>query len=163
MKRLYIDKYVGEIERTDMYLVKLTLKDGTVIDNLEPRRLFPITNTNMFITLLDKEEKEAAFVRDLSEISEKSRRALEECFAEYYMIPKITKLLRCDEKFGALHWEVDTDRGRVSFQIRNRHSDIKKLYGTTRTIIRDTNDNRYEIPDIEALDPHSKRLLFSYL
>ncbi len=163
MKRLYIDQHTGEIERTDLYLVKLTLRDGTVIEHLEPRRLFPITNTDMFITLLDHNEKEVAFVRDLKEISNASRRALEECFAEFYMIPKITHILRCDEKFGALHWAVETDRGEVSFQIRNRHSDIKKLYGSPRVIIRDTNDNRYEIPDIENLDAHSKRLLFSYL
>lgn len=163
MKRLYIDKYTGKLERSDMYLVRLILKDGTVIENLEPRRLFPVTNTDMFITLLDKDEKEAAFVRDLNEIDTDSRRALEECFAEFYMIPKITRLLQSDEKFGSLRWTVETDRGRVSFQIRNRHSDIKKLYGTPRVIIRDSNDNRYEIPDVDALDVHSRRLLFSYL
>ena len=163
MKRLYIDKYTGKLERSDLYLIRLTLKDGTVLDQLEPRRLFPITNTTMFITLLDKEEKEAAFVRDLNEIDEDSRRALEECFAEYYMIPKITHLLQSDEKFGSLKWTVTTDRGEVTFQIRNRHSDIKKLYGTNRVIIRDTNDNRYEIPNINDLDIHSKRILFSYL
>ena len=163
MKRLYIDKYTGKIERSDLYLVRLTLKDGTVLEDLEPRRLFPITNTTMFITLLDKEEKEAAFVRDLNEIDADSRRALEECFAEYYMIPKISRLIQSDEKFGSLKWTVDTDRGVVSFQIRNRHSDIKKLYGTSRVIIRDSNDNRYEIPNIDELDVHSKRILFSYL
>ena len=47
MGRIYIDKYTGKIERTDVYLVRITLKDGTVYDNLEPRRLFPITNENM--------------------------------------------------------------------------------------------------------------------
>ena len=163
MNRLYIDKYTGKIERSDLYLVRLTLKDGTVLEDLEPRRLFPITNTTMFITLLNKEEKEAAFVRDLNEIDEDSRRALEECFAEYYMIPKITRLLQSDEKFGSLKWTVDTDRGTVTFQIRNRHSDIKQMGKSGRVIIRDANDNRYEIPDYTALDAHSKHLLFSYL
>ncbi|MBQ9760012.1 MAG: DUF1854 domain-containing protein [Clostridia bacterium] len=163
MKRLYIDRYTGKLERTDLYFVRLTLKDGTVLEDLEPRRLFPITRPNMFITLLDRNEKEAAFVRDLTEIDDASRIALEECFAEYYMIPKITHLLNADEKFGALSWSVDTDRGRISFQIRNRNSDIKKLWGTKRVIIRDSNDNRYEIPDVDALDSHSKHVLFSYL
>ena len=163
MKRLYIDKYTGKIERSDMYLVRLTLKDGTVLEDLEPRRLFPITNTNMFITLLDKEEKEAAFVRDLCEIDADSRRALEECFAEFYMIPKITRILSIDEKFGSLSMSVETDRGPVSFRIRNRNSDIKKLYGTQRIVIRDSNDNRYEVPNMSELDPQSMRQLYSYL
>ena len=46
-KRIYIDKYVGTLARTDLYLVRLTMKDGTVYEDLEPRRLFPFTNPNM--------------------------------------------------------------------------------------------------------------------
>ena len=89
--------------------------------------------------------------------------ALADCFAEYYLIPKITRVVLCEEKFGSIKWEVETDRGPVKFRIRSRHSDIKKMHGSNRIIVRDTNDNRYEIPDYTVLDPHSKRLLFSYL
>ena len=163
MGRIYIDQYTGRLERTDVYRVRLTLRDGSVIENLEPRRLFPITNATMFITLLDENEREVAFVRDYAEIDEASVRALEECFREYYMIPHIQSLIKSEEKFGALRWTVETDRGVVTFRIRNRHSDIKKLYGTKRVIIRDSNDNRYEIRDYTAMDAHSLHLLFSYL
>jgi hypothetical protein len=117
----------------------------------------------MYITLLDQNERELGFVRDLSELDEASVRALEECFAEYYMIPRITRVISCLEKFGSIKWEVETDRGPVKFRIRSRHSDIKKLYGTNRIIVKDSNDNRYEIPNYTALDAHSIRLLFSYL
>ena len=113
MGRIYIDQYTGRIKRSDIYLVTLTLKDGTVIENLEPRRLFPVSNANMYITLLDQDEKEVAFVRDLEEIDPASRTALEECFHEYYMIPKIRKVLACEDKFGTLKWTVETDRGEV--------------------------------------------------
>ena len=163
MSRIYVDRYTARIERTDIYLVRLTLKDGTVIEDLEPRRLFPFSDPNMYITLLDDKEKEIGFVRDLTEIDDASRKALEECFAEYYMIPRITALLESVDKFGSLNWVVETDRGRVAFQIRNRHSDIKQMGRSNRVIIRDANDNRYEIPDYTALDAHSKHLLFSYL
>ena len=162
-KRIYIDKYVGALARTDLYLVRLTMKDGTVYEDLEPRRLFPFTNPNMYITLLDKDEREVGFVRDLSELDDASVQALAECFAEYYLIPKITRVLLCEEKFGSIKWEVETDRGPVKFRIRSRHSDIKKMHGSNRIIVRDTNDNRYEIPDYTALDAKSIRMLFSYL
>ena len=163
MGRIYIDRYTGKLERTDLYFVRLTLKDGTVYEDLEPRLLFPITNHTMFITLLDSHEKELGFVRDMEEIDEDSRRALEECFAEYYMIPKIQKVLKCVDKFGTLKWTVETDRGVITFDIRNRHSDIKRLYPTNRIIIRDSNDNRYEIVDYTKMDRRSIYLLFSYL
>ncbi len=163
MRRIYIDRYTGSLSRSDVYRVTLTLKDGTVLESLEPRRLFPISDPNRFITLLDENEREIAFVRDLAEVDPDTARAITECFSEYYMIPKITRLLGSEEKFGTLKWTVETDRGVVTFRIRNRHSDIKQLRGTTRIIIRDSNDNRYEIPDYTLLDPTSRKFLFSYL
>ena len=162
MARIYIDRYTGKIKRDDVYLVSVTLKDGTVIKELEPRRLFPVTNENMYITLLDKNEHEVCFVRDLDELDEASAAALRECFKEFYRIPKITALLEVTEKFGTLTWRVDTNLGIVKFRIRNRHSDIKNLFGN-RVLVRDTNDNRYEIPDYTVLDKHSRHLLFTYL
>ena len=162
MGRIYIDQYTGKIQRSDVYLVTLTLKDGTVIENLEPRRLFPVTNANMFITLLDHDEREVAFVRDLEELDKDSAKALLECFKEYYRIPKILRLIDSNEKFGSLSWTVETDHGVVSFRIRNRHSDIK-CFNNKRVLVRDTNDNRYEIDDYKVMDKHSQHLLFSYL
>ena len=163
MGRIYVDRYTARIERTDVYYVKLILKDGTVIENLEPRRLFPFSNKNMFITLLDTEEKEVALIRDFDEVDEDSRRALEECFAEYYLIPEITRVYDVIVKNGTMKMVVETDRGRITFQIRNRHHDIKMFRGTGRVIIRDFNDNRYEIKDYNALDAKSRRLLYSDL
>ncbi len=163
MSRYYIDKYTGSIERTDLYLVRLVKKDGTVCEDLEPRMLFPFSHHTMYITLLDQQEHEVGFVRDLEELDTASRRALEDCFEEYYMIPKITRLISCEERYGALTWTVETDKGVTSFRIRSRHGDIKTLSGGHRVLIRDINDNRYEIPDHTALDARSVRLLFQYL
>jgi len=163
MSRIYVDKYLGRLERTDIYRVRLIMRDGSVFENLEPRRLFPFSNTSMYITLLDKNEKEVGFIRNLDELDEQSVKVLEECFAEYYMIPQITAILAISEKFGSLKWTVETDHGLVSFRIRNRHSDIKMLRGTRRVLIRDSNDNRYEIPSFDDLDKHSQKLLFSYV
>ena len=162
-ERIYFDSEKGRIERTDLYLVNLIFHDGTVISGLEPRRLFPITDTGHYISLLDDKEKEIALIRNVADLDEDSRQVLEDCFREYYMIPKIQKVLKCVDKFGTLKWTVETDRGVITFDIRNRHSDIKHLRGTSRVIIRDSNDNRYEIPDIDNMDQHSAHLLFSYL
>ena len=62
------------------------------------------------------------------------------------------------DKKGTLKWTVETDCGIVEFQIRNRHTDIKVLYDG-RVLVRDTNDNRYEIVNHNDLDKHSKMLL----
>ena len=162
MGRIYVDNYTARITRKDLYTVTLTLRDGTVIDDLEPRRLFPVSGSNQYITLLDKNEKEVALVRDFAELDEGSEEALRACFAEFYRIPKITRLLASEEEFGTLTWRVETDLGEVTFRIRNRHSDIK-LMQNGRVLVRDASDNRYEIPDYKVLDKKSRHLLFSYI
>ena len=163
MARVYVDKYTGTIERTDLFHVRVTMKDGRVFDDLEVRRLFPISNRTAYISLMDEKELEAAFVRDLDELDDASREALEACFSEFYMIPKILSVIAVEDRYGVLKWTVETDCGTVTFGIRNRNSDIKRLECDTHILIRDSNDNRYEIPDTSKLDKHSSRMLFSYL
>ena len=47
MSRIYVDRYTGRLERSDLYLVRLILEDGTIIEDLEPRRLFPFSDPTM--------------------------------------------------------------------------------------------------------------------
>ena len=161
-----LDRYIvtntDKIIRTDTYLVTLKKSDGTEICDLEPRRLFPFTNTEKYITLLGEREKEVALIKSLDEIDPESRKAIEDCFFEYYMIPEIKEILHVDDKFGALKWTVVTDRGTVQFSIRNRHSDIK-LIGKKRLLVRDSNDNRYHVADISTLSSKSLKKIYSYL
>ena len=62
------------------------------------------------------------------------------------------------EKYGNITWTVATDRGEHSFAILNTSIDIKTLYDG-RILIRDSNDNRYEIEDVNALDKDRLNLL----
>ena len=162
MANRYIITAADKIIRTDTYLVRVECADGTCIENLEPRRLFPHTDVNHYITLLDSAEKEIAMIKDMAAIDVESRKAVEDCFFDYYMIPEITEILHVEDKFGVLKWRVMTDRGEIEFSIRNRHSDIK-LLGKKRLLVRDSNDNRYQVTDISKLDKKSLKRIYSYL
>ena len=85
-----------------------------------------------------------------------------DCFFDYYMIPEITEILHVEDKFGVLKWRVMTDRGEIEFSIRNRHSDIK-LLGKKRLLVRDSNDNRYQVCNIANLSKSSIKKIYSYL
>lgn len=158
----FIDGPEAKIIRTGDTSVELRIFAGEVYYNLEPRRLFPLSGLTKYITLLDRENKEKAIIRDISTLDKDSRAALEGCLDEYYMIPKIIKMIDITEKHGVLRWTCRTDRGDCSFRIRNRHSDIKMLYDG-RVLIRDSNDNRYEIENVRALDRKSQRMLANEL
>ena len=157
----YIITDKDKIIRTDTYLVNVECENGDVFTDLEPRRLFPITDLNRYITLLDEKEKEIALIKEMSDLNEESAKAVNDCFKDFYMIPKITAVLEVNDKFGVLKWKVMTDRGEISFSIRNRHSDIKVL-GKKRLFIRDSNDNRY-LGNINEFDSHTMRKIFCYI
>lgn len=161
MARKYIDSNAEFVAR-DSVTVDMIMSDGTRIDELEPRRLFPVNNEDRYISLLDKDGKEQAIIRDIATLSAESAEVIRGSLSEYYIIPKITKVLEVYEKGSINRWTVMTDRGKCSFQIRARYSDIKP-FPDGRVLIRDTNDNRYEIPDISKLDKHSMHELNSQI
>lgn len=160
LARLYIDGDEARFTRKDICLVDMEFYDGRKVENLEPRRLFPISGIMKYISLLDYDGKEHAIIRNVEHLMPESRDIILRALNEYYFIPKITAIVDSTEKYGILKWVVDTDRGRQKLGIRNRTSDIKVLYDG-RILIRDADDNRYEIPDYRKLDKKSLAFLNS--
>ena len=162
MARLYIEYDMAQVTRKECTLVDMALYDGRKFENLEPRRLFPLSGLEKYITLLDQEGNEQAVIRDLGTLPKEERAIIERCLSEYYLIPKITRIYACKERFGIITLDVETDRGLASIEIRNLIYGLKLIYGN-RVLIRDGSDNRYEIPDLSRLDPASRRLIDSFL
>lgn len=162
MARLYIDGDEVHITKRDFCCVDVEFYSGQKLEKLEPRRLFPVSGLTKYITLLDENGKEQAIIRNVDALMPDSKKVIKECLQEYYLVPKILKLIDINEKLGMLKWTVETDRGTHTFEIRNRHSDIKMLYDG-RVLVKDSNDNRYEITDYKSLDKHSLSLLSSEL
>lgn len=158
MARVYVEGDQVRFTRKDLCFVDMECYDGRKFENLEPRRLFPVSGKDRYITLLDEKGIEVAIIRNPETLMPDSRKAIEDCLWEYYRIPKITEILNISEKHGRLKWCVNTDCGEHTFEIRNRHSDIKMLYDG-RVLIRDSADNRYEIPDYKLLPKRSRFLL----
>ena len=98
----------------------------------------------------------------MENLPEESRSALTKALDEYYMIPKILRFIKMTEKFKIWMWTAETDRGIITFEIRNHIASVKPLYDG-RVLIRDANDNRYEIPDYRKLDKKSKAMLMPKL
>ena len=157
--------YVTKDDKITVYennLVTLTLKDGTVRESLEPRRLFPVSRADTYITLLDNEGVEIAIIRAMSDLNKESRDVVQYSLDDYYLVPHIIRILAVTEKYGTLHWSVETERGFKEFDIRNRNHDVK-VYKDGRVRVRDSDDNRYVITDYRQLDKHSKSQLIADL
>lgn len=162
MERVYVEHDMARFTRKDITHVDMELYGGKTFENLEPRRLFPLSGKDKYITLLDEEGVEQAVIRDIRTLPKESRQIIEDCLLEYYLIPKVERILSIEEKFGVVALSVETDRGPARIELRSNLHGLKLLYGG-RVLMRDSNDNRYEIPDLSKIDKRSRQLIDSYL
>ncbi len=160
-ERIFITR-ADSITECENNLVNLTLASGEKYERLEPRRLFPVSRANSYITLLNEEGTEVAIIRSMDDLSQESLAAIKYSLDDYYLVPHITRIIQTGEKYGTLRWTVETDRGIKSFDIRNRNHDIK-VYPGGKVRIRDSDDNRYTIDNYNELDAHSRARLIADL
>lgn len=135
---------------------------GEKYEALEPRRMFPVSGGSKYIALLDGDGNNVAMIRDLASLPESERIKVESVLEEYYRFPVIKRFIKMSSKYRIWMWTAETDKGVVTFEIRNHLTAVKPLYDG-RILIKDANDNRYEIPDYNALDKKSKKMLFPKL
>ncbi len=138
--------------------VAITLKTGERFENLQPKRLFPVTAKNKYIALIDDDRNEVAIITDVASLDKESKAALGQSLADYYILPKIQKVNEINWKHGTLTVKAVTDYGECIFKVRSRPQNIKHL-ADGRVLIRDVNDNRYEITDPTKMDKRTVELM----
>ena len=158
----YIEGPDVRITENDKIFVNVEFYTGEKFTELELHRMFPITGLTKYIALLDSEGNEIAVIRNIDDLMPESKKVVENCLREYYMIPRITRFIKMSEKFKIWMWTAETDKGICTFEIRNHLTAIKPLYDG-RVLIKDANDNRYEIPDVNTLDSKSKKMILPKL
>ena len=122
---------------------------------IQLRRGFPFSAAERFISVRDREDRELGIIGDLKALDPESRRLVEQELEQLYFTPRITAIKRIEERFHVPRWEVETDRGPRTFEIRSGRNDLRLLPGG-RILIRDADGNQYEIPDYHRLDPQSR-------
>lgn len=158
MARNFIDGNEIRLTVKDKIFCDVEFYTGQKLSDLEPRRLFPVSGLNDYITFLDSEGEEQFILRRLDNMEPHQRELLQGCLEEYYRIPKIKRLITFSEKHCIWLWTVESDRGEFTFEIVNHIRSLKMFYDK-RILVKDSNDNRYEIPNIYDLDKRSQKLI----
>ena len=142
-----------KIYRNELDDLVVELSDSSKHAKVRAMRAFPLSNPNDFIILRDKEDNEIGLLENINELNSKYKKVLEEELQKSYFIPQITKIKNLEEKFGISEWEVETNKGAHTFNVRNREE--VRLFSSGRVLIKDADGNRYEILDYRRLDPKS--------
>lgn len=117
----------------------------------------PITGVGREISVLDENRRERCLIADAQSLDAESRAAALGFLEMRYLLPRIERIRRIRSFFSYRYWHVDTDRGPRRFVTRDAAGPIRSP--EHRWILRDSLGGRYEIPDIRALDPESRKQL----
>jgi len=166
----YLDPARLEISMHDEGL-RVVVDGKEVYDHVRAYACFPISNPHRYISLrigvTALEQREIGIVRDISHLPDPQKKLIQEALARRYFLHIITKIYRLREEFGFLYWDAETDKGRRNFPVR-RHDQgsVREFEGPGGKVgwtIIDSDRNRYEIPDIDALDAASRRIFYSHI
>jgi hypothetical protein len=139
----------------------LTLTDGRVYEGVVPVRAFPLQAPEQCVAFMSLEGKEVAWVDELSALPQNTRELIKQEIASREMMPVIERIVSVSTLSTPSTWEVVTDRGATQLILKGEE-DIRRLTGST-LIITDSHGLRFMLPDMQALDKNSRRILDRFL
>ena len=123
---------------------------------------FPLTHAGRIVAVRDEEGNEIGLLDDAHALDAESRRIVAEEVERSYFMPRITDILDVREELNVVTWEVETDRGRRTFEVRHILRNIRRLR-RRRVVIKDVDGNRYEIRDWLKLPAPARELMQMYM
>jgi hypothetical protein len=128
--------------------------------------LFPATNPDDYISLRvwtrDGAEQEIGILRKLDEWPADTQSLVRAALARRYWLQTITGVDQIKLELGHLNFEVRTDHGPRRFTMRWSQSQVQD-FGERGKVLLDLDDNRFLVPDVEALPPRERDLFQRYV
>jgi hypothetical protein len=125
-------------------------------------RQFPFDLLWEYVSVLDEDECELGIIRSISSFDDETKALLEKELKKRYYTVTVTAILSVKERFGFSYWQVRTEEGVKKFTLRDTMRSISSVNGS-RVFFTDVDGNRYEIPDLAALDAKSRKSLELYV
>lgn len=148
----------GELTFTRDAFGRLHLRRGEqTFAGVRPVRTFPLVDPTHLIAILDGEGHELGLIEDMAALAPDSRRIVSEELDLLYFTARVQAIRDVKSRHGVTTWELETDRGPRSTYLKSR-GNIRSL-PKGHVVLTDVYGVKYDIPNINDLDEHSRRLL----
>jgi hypothetical protein len=151
----YLDLEKMRIEPAPDGTLRAIVEGDSCGMRIEAYRAFPLSHPDEHIVLRDGGGREIGVVRDLRQVAPEIRALIEGELRRRYFLPQITAILHVSERFGSTEWDVETDRGPRRLAMRQINEALTEI-SPSRFLLTDVEGNRYEVKDVDALDPESR-------
>ena len=125
-------------------------------------RQFPFELEWEFISVMNEEQAEVGIIKSISLFEGVGEELLRTELRRRYYAPVIDKIISVKERYGFSYWRVHTPEGNVNFTLHDTYRSILRA-SHNRVVLLDVNGNRFEIPDVNALDRKSYKKIELYL
>jgi ATP-binding cassette, subfamily B, bacterial len=123
--------------------------------------LFPATNPGDYISLRvwtrDGEQQEIGILRHLDQWPIESQMLVRHALDRRYFLQTIDGVDSIRLELGHLHCDVRTPHGPKRFTMRWSQSQVQD-FGDRGKMLLDLDDNRFLVPDVQALSPKEREL-----
>ena len=123
---------------------------------------FPFETREGFICVQNEEKEEIGMIRSLSDLEREEAELLKNEIEKKYFAPRILKIRKLTERFGNTYWDCDTDKGPLSFTVKDTHRSLIRA-GEDRLFVVDHDGCRYEIESVSGMDKKSHSKIELYL
>lgn len=142
--------------------LRLTVGDEKSYHTVKPTWAAPLSRPNRYLALMDGKGNEIVTINDPAELPTGSWEAVEAELRRRYLTSNIKSISQARVEFGATYWHAETDRGERDFVTQSLQENAQWLSAVHLLLI-DVDGNRFEIPDVTAMDAKSQELIHSIL
>jgi Domain of unknown function (DUF1854)/ABC transporter len=146
------------LSRDVSLMLHLTLGGVDTYEQVRLVRAAPLSDPGHYISILDSVGKEICMIRDPLELDELSRQIVFGELQWRYITTVIQKIHSVHTDAGMSYFKVETDRGHRDFLVHHTEENIRWL-SERRLFLVDEDGNRFELPDVSALDRKSEKSL----
>ena len=135
--------------------LRLTVDDDRSYPTVKPVWSSPLSHPGRFLALLDGKGHEITMIPEPDTLPRESLEAVKLELHRRYLTATVSSITDAKVEFGATYWSVETDRGARDFVTQSLQENAIWL-SDTHLLLLDVDGNRFEIPDVAALDTVSR-------
>lgn len=128
--------------------------------------MFPVSHRDAYVSLrhtdASDKEQEIGIIEQLADFPPAVQELIRATLVKQYHQLEITRVLDITCNYGLLFFHVETTHGPCAFMMPWRQ-DRAEDCGHHGKILLDSLDNRYIIPDVQALPPADRRKFLSFI
>ncbi|HZT41343.1 MAG TPA: DUF1854 domain-containing protein [Chthonomonadaceae bacterium] len=142
--------------------LRLTLGEEKSYLTVKPVWAAPVSRPGAYLALLDGKGEEIALLQDLNALSPENAAILQAELRQRYLTALVRSITHARQEYGATYWSVETDRGPRDFVTQSLQENAQ-WFSETHLLLLDVDGNRFEIPDVTALDARSQAIIGAIL